>query len=100
MWRANGSRCALKDSHARSACISPASSLLLDDMRPYRVFIAPFVPAFITFVADDARAPHEVFTMGAFAARGAAMLTRLSAGFAPDREARAIRVRIATASRP
>jgi hypothetical protein len=69
-------------------------------MRPYRVFIAPFVPAFITFVADDARAPHEVFTMGAFAARGAAMLTRLSAGFAPDREARAIRVRIATASRP
>ncbi|SEK11368.1 hypothetical protein SAMN05216550_12057 [Paraburkholderia tropica] len=38
--------------------------------------------------------------MGAFAARGAAMLMRRSAGFAPEREARATAARIATASRP
>ncbi|CAM2151991.1 hypothetical protein C7400_12196 [Paraburkholderia tropica] len=38
--------------------------------------------------------------MGAFAARGAAMLMRRSAGFAPEREAHATAARIATASRP
>ncbi|WP_321787222.1 hypothetical protein [Paraburkholderia sp. J94] len=75
---ADGSSIASSAHGALTACISPASSLLPDDKRAYRVFIAPFAPAFITFVADDARTPREVFTMGAFAARGAAMLTRFS----------------------
>jgi hypothetical protein len=115
MWRAMGSRshcdCVAIASRlfadrfqrargALSACISPASSLLPDDKRAYRVFIAPFAPAFITFVADDARTPREVFTMGAFAARGAAMLTRLPARLAPDRATDAAAACIANASRP